>query len=94
MKGLECQGSQGRKLRDLPLRCFSRMIAAASSLAFWNSVPDMLFLVFYWGVSREASGVGDGNTNAGLKLLLGLGPISIALVTPSHFEGEGRVVSR
>lgn len=86
--GSRCQscvftGSQWLESRNLPLRCFSRMIAAASSLAFWNSVPDMLFLFFYWGVSLEV-GAGNGGTNASSKLLLGLGPISITLITPGH----------
>jgi hypothetical protein len=30
----------------IPFFCFSRMIAAASSLAFWNCVPDRVFLDF------------------------------------------------
>jgi hypothetical protein len=46
-------------LRNIPFLCFSRIMAAASSLAFWNCVPDIVFFVFYWRVNHAASGVGD-----------------------------------
>lgn len=41
--------TQSQESRNAPFFCFSRMIAAASSLCFWNSDPDMPFFPFCLG---------------------------------------------
>lgn len=68
-----------------PFLCFSRMMAAASSLLLANSVPVWVFLFFCRNGQYEQRGTrGGGKTNRVARLLQGLGPIVITLVTACH----------
>ena len=58
-------------------------MAAASSLALANSLPVMVVLFFCKDGQYEQSGGGD-KTNRIARLLQGLGPIVVTLVTSCH----------
>lgn len=67
----------------VPFFCFSRMMAAASSLVFWYCEPVWVFLFFCKGVSRRPA-VLEKETHCVTGFFQGLGPIIVTLITPSH----------
>jgi hypothetical protein len=87
--GFQGWASQNALSRYTPFFCFSRMIAAASSLVFWYWVPVWVFLFFCeMGQSYERESRGIWETNRITGLLQGLGPIVITLITPSHIGDD------